>query len=226
MPRKTELKIVLMQLAVVVVLGGAAVFASPKQDKAAAQDKAAKPKITLHDQAKKAGGKLVMKYKGNRGTIYPNVEELARRSDLIVVGRVLSNKSNLSTDQKFITQDFLVKVHEVIKGDLARGRSVLVSLPGGRHRFQDGAYAAIMPVGFKLPEDKGIYVFFLKSKGKDSAFKGQRLVSERQAMFALTNGTVEPSELAADDPMNVKYRKMDAASFLREVHKGVPRKKK
>lgn len=223
MPRKIGLKIVLMKLGVIVVLGGAGVstpvFAQNKP-------KPAKPKVTLHDQAKKAGGKLVLKYKANRGTVYPNVDELAKRSDLIVVGRILSHKSSLTSDERFITQDFLVRVQSVIKGDLPRGRSVLVSLPGGTHRFPDGVYAAIMPVGFRRPEDGGIYVFFLKSRNKGTGFKGQRLVSERQGMFALTKGTVEPSDLAADDPMNLRYREMGAASFLQQIHKAVPRKKK
>lgn len=220
MPGKIGRKVILLLLVVTVVLSASGVFAkNGRQDPK-------KPKVTLYDKAKKAGGKLVVTYKPNRGTIYPNIEELAKRSDMIIVGSVLSHKSSLTPDERFIAQDFLVKVHEVIKGDLARGRSVLVSFPGGTHRFADGTYAAIMPVGFKQPEDKGIYVFFLKSKTKGSAFNGQRLVSERQGMFALTKGTVEPSERAPDDPMNVKYREMPAASFLREIHKAVPVKKK
>ena len=213
-------KVLLILLAVTVVSSTPGVFA-----KTGTQDPK-KPKVTLHDKAKKAGGKLVVTYKPNRGTIYPNVEELAKRSDMIIVGRVVSHKSSLTPDESFIAQDFLVKVQEVIKGDLARGWSVLVSFPGGTHRFEDGTYAAIMPAGFKQPEDKGIYVFFLKSKAKGTAFNGQRLVSERQGMFALTKGTVEPAERAPDDPMNVKYREMPAASFLREIHKAVPARKK
>jgi hypothetical protein len=217
MPKKMGL----IQLAVLLVLGGASVLGQ----NAKTQTQPTSPKVKLHDQAKKAGGKFVLRYKPSRGTVYPNVEELAKRSDMIIVGRILSHKANLTEDERFVAQDFLVKVSEVIKGNLARGRSVLVSFPGGTHRFPDGVYAAVMPVGFKQPEDGGIYVFFLKAKGKDSAFKGQRLVSEHQGLFALTNGTVEPADLAADDPINVKYRKMGAASFLHEIHKAVPRKK-
>lgn len=183
-----------------------------------------KLKVTLHDQAKKAGGKVVLKYKPSRGTIYPNIAELAKRSDLIVVGRILGHKSNLTTDERAITQDFMVKVQEVIKGDLAKGTAVFLSLPGGTHRFPDKTYAAMMPVGFRQPADGGTYVLFLKSRQPNSPYKGRRLVSESQGLFALTNGAVEPGDLAADDPVNIKYRKMGAASFLREIHKAVPRK--
>jgi len=218
MPSNIRLKVLLTGLALTAVVGAAGVVAQN------AKPKTVKPRVTLYEQAKKAGGKYVLKYKPERGTIYPNVEELAKRSDLIVVGRVLSHKSNLTSDERFITQDFLVKVQEVIKGELPRGASVLLSLPGGTHRFPDKVFAAMAPVGFKQPEDGGLYVLFLKTKNKDSAFKGQRLVSEDQGLFALTNGTVEPADRTADDPVSVKYRKMSAATFLHEIHKAVPRK--
>lgn len=185
-----------------------------------------KPKITLHERAKKAGGKYILKYKPSRGTVYPNIAELAKRSDLIVVGRILSHKSNLSADERAITQDFMLKVQEVIKGSLARGTAVLFSLPGGTHRFPDKTFAAMVPVGFKQPQDGGIYVLFLKSRQANSPYKGQRLISESQGLFALKDGVVEPADLAADDPVNVKYRKMGAALFLHEIHKAVPRKDK
>jgi hypothetical protein len=185
-----------------------------------------KPKITVHDHTKKAGGKLVMKYKPARGTIYPNVAELAKRSDMIVVGRIVGHKSNLTTDGRAITQDFMVKVQEVIKanGNLPKHTAVLVSLPGGTHRFPDKTYAAMVPIGFKTPDDGGTYVLFLKSRQPNSPYKGLRLVSENQGLFALKDGVVETGDLSTDDPVNVKYRKMAAPAFLREVHKAVPRK--
>src|ERR1044071_764776 len=135
MPKKTAL----IQLAVLVAIGSATVLG---QHSATQQNK---PKLTLHDEAKKAGGKLVLKYKPNRGTAYPNVAELAKRSDLIVVGRILSHKANLTSDERFITQDFLVKVQEVIKGDLPRGNALLVRLPGGTHRYADKTFAVVVP---------------------------------------------------------------------------------
>jgi hypothetical protein len=218
MPRKTGLSVLVMELALIGIASGAAIVARN------ANPQSAKPKITLHDQAKKAGGKFVLKYKPNRGTVYPNVAELAKRSDLIVVGRILGHKANLTPDERFITQDFLVKVQELIKGESPRGSALLVSLPGGTHRFADKTFAVMVPVGFKQPEDGGLYVLFLKTKNKNSAFKGQRLVSEDQGLFALTNGAVDPADLTWDDPISVKYRKMNAASFLHEIHKAVPRK--
>jgi hypothetical protein len=216
MPKNIGLKL----FTVIVLLGGATIPVLGQKGKSQPTKK-----VTLHEQAKKAGGKFVMRYRPNRGTIYPNIEELAKRTDLIVVGRTLSHKASLTPDERFITQDFLVKVQEVIKGDLPRGRSVLVSMPGGTHRFADGVYAAMMPVGHKQPEDSGIYVFFLKAKKKGSPLKGYRLISESQGLFKLTpNGTVEPADLVREDPVSVRYREMNAARFLQELHKAVPRK--
>jgi hypothetical protein len=206
----------LLTVALIVLFTSVAVLGQGAQAKT--------PKPTLHEQAKKAGGKYVLKYKPNRGTVYPNIAELAKRSDLIVVGRIVGHKANLTANERAITQDFMVKVQAVVKGNLARGTAVLFSLPGGTHRFPDKTFAAMMPIGFKRPEKDGIYVLFLKSRPSSSPYKGRRLVSESQGIFALTDGLVEPADLTADDPVNMKYRKMAAARFLRELHQAVPRK--
>jgi len=213
-------KMALLLVGLLVIAGASAVGQKVKTEK---------PHDRLHDEAKKAGGGFVLRYKPNRSTIYPNIEELAKRSDLIIVGRTLGNQSQIRPDGNFITKDFLVKVQEVIKGELPVGsRSIVVSLPGGGHRFPDGTYAMVSPLGQKEAQDNGVYVFFLKAKTKkkDPAFKGHLLASETQGLFALTNGKVEPADLAADDPIVVKYRDMDVPSFLSEIHKAVPRKKK
>lgn len=184
-------------------------------------------KDKLHEMAKKSGGRFVLRYKPNRSTLYPNIEELAKRSDIIIIGRTLSHRSNLRPDGNFITQDFLVRVQEVVKGDLPNGRSITVTVPGGSHRFEDGSFAIVQPVGNRQVEDQGIYVFFLRSqKKKDAPFNGYLLASEAQGMFALTSGSVEPSGMAADDPMVRNYRQMHAADFLKEIHKAVPRKER
>src|SRR4030095_7125993 len=179
---------------------------------------------TLHDRAKKAGGKFLWVYKPKRNVIYANVQELAKRSDVIVVGRTTGHRARLRSDGKFITKDFLVKVHEVIKGDITMGRSIFVSLPGGAYRFPDGTYAYVTPINYRQAEDGGIYVFFLKNKG--SVYQGHEPVSESQGLFELTGGKVQSADLIKDDPVVAKYEEMSAAAFLAEIHKAVPRAKK
>src|SRR6266496_2141953 len=111
------------------------------------------PRATLHERAKKAGGKLVWRYRVNRTVIYRDIEELAKASDDIFIGRALGHRPSLSPDGKFITNDFLVRVQDVVKGGLPSGRSILVSVPGGAYRFPDGTFAALVPTGYKEPED-------------------------------------------------------------------------
>ncbi len=188
--------------------------------------------ISLHALALTNGGKFVLKYKANRSTIYPNIAELANRSDLIVVGKTIGHRSSLRADGKFITEDYFVKVQELLKGSLSTNRlpngtspsnrSILVSLPGGAYRFADGAIAAVLPVGEKAAEDGHVYVFFLKAKLPVSVYNGYLLASETQGLFALTNGVVDPADAVVNDPVVVKYHGMRAADFLREIHKAIP----
>ena len=185
-----------------------------------------KPKNSLHDMAKKAGGHFVLRYRPSRTTIYADVEELAKRSDLIIVGQTLGHRSSLRPDGNFITKDYLVKVQEVIKGDLGGARSILVTVPGGTYRFPDGTFATVKPLGEREVEDRQTCVFFLRSKKVKGVFNGYLLVSETQGLFSLANGNTEPVSTFTDHPVVVKYRGMGAAEFLKEIHKAVPRNKK
>jgi hypothetical protein len=186
---------------------------------------AQRPLETLHDRAKKAGGKVIWRYRPNRSVIYPTIEELAKRSNLIVVGRTIDQKGRLTKDGKFITQDVLVRVQEVIKGEVPNG-PLLVSLPGGAYRFDDNTYAYVMPIGYQPPQKQGMYIFFLKGKDTRSNFKGYSLVSETQGLFAIRDRLVEPADLVATDPVVSKYKGMAAPAFLQQIHKAVPPKKK
>ena len=184
-------------------------------------------KSTLNERAKKAGGKLVWRYRAPRSVIYPNVEELAKRSDLILVGKALAHRSNLRADGKFMTNDFLVRVQGVLKGDAPVGESTLISIPGGARKFADGSFAALLPANFKAAEDGRIYVFFLEDKKKKaSPYLGHMLVSETQGLFEIRDGKVEPADSVDSDPVVQKYRGMGAANFLAQIRLAVPKKKK
>jgi len=185
--------------------------------------------VSLHALAITNGGRFVLKYKPNRSTIYPNVAELTNRSDLIVVGKTIGHRSMLRSDGRFITQDYFVKVQELLKGTLPTNpllktsvRSILVSLPGGGYKFPDGAVAAVLSMGAKDAQDGQIYVFFLKAKPAVSVYNGYLLTSETQGLFALTNGLVDPADTVLSDPVVLKYRGMSARDFLREIHKVIP----
>jgi hypothetical protein len=184
------------------------------------------PRATLHERAKKADGRLVWRYRPNRSVIYSNVEELAKRSDIIVVGRAIGQRPRMRPDGNFITEDFQVRVQDVIKGDLPSGQSIVVSMPGGAQRFRDGSVAAVIPTGVRRAEKGGTYFFFLRAKRGKSAFKGYLLASATQGLFALKEGRIEPADRVASDPVVAKYQGMSLGDFLRQVHMAAPRKKK
>ena len=184
-----------------------------------------KTRTDLHTRAKSKGGKYVWRYRPTRSVVYPNIEELAKRSDAVLIGRMLGHRSNLTTDGKFITQDFHVRVQEVLKGTVANGSSITISLPGGSHKYKDGTRVHVMPALFKQAQDGGTYVFFLKVP-KGSSTKQYRLTSEIQGLFAFKDGQVEPAYGAATDPMVMKYQGMPAKAFLGKLHVALPRDKK
>lgn len=206
----------LILIAVVAIAGASSAPLSAQQ----------KTRSDLYTRAKSKGGQYVWRYQPNRSVVYPTIEELAKRSDIILVGRTLGHRSNLTTDGKFITADFLVRVQEVFKGDIKNGSSVTISLPGGSHKFKDGTRVQVMPVLYKQAQDGGSYVFFLKKSANNSPSKGYRLVSETQGLFAFQDGKVEPAYGAASDPMVMKYQGIPVTTFLARLHAALPGKGK
>jgi len=184
---------------------------------------AQEPNQDLHQQTKNAGGKLVLRYLPDRSVIYPNIEELAKRSDLIVVGRTLGHRARMRGDGKFITKDFSVMVQEVIKGNLTEGSTIVVSLPGGSYQFDDGSYVFLSPRKYTMAQDNRTYVFFLKNKG--TTYSGHELSGGIQGQFEITSGKVEAAD-QLDDPIVVKYRGIRTGTFLAQIHGAVGAGKK
>ncbi|HEV7683971.1 MAG TPA: hypothetical protein VGO68_17705 [Pyrinomonadaceae bacterium] len=181
-------------------------------------------KNKLQELANRAGGHFTFRYQP-KVTVYPNVEELAKRSDIIVIGRTLGHRSMLTADGNFINQEVLVRVQEVVKGDPG-GPSLVITVPGGAYRFDDGSYAIVEPIGQRQPENQNISVFFLKSPGAGEQANRLRLSSEVQGIIDLTGGKTEPSSAGPSDPFVARYKELSAVDFLRELHKAVPRKVK
>lgn len=180
-----------------------------------------KPRPDLHARAKANGGRLIWRYKPRQTVTYPTIRELANGSDLIIIGRTLGHRSKLSRDGKFISQDFLVRVQEVLKGTTINGGSILISLPGGSHKFPDGSRVHVLAAGYKEVVDGASYVFFLKDKKREdkkrAEFKGYPLVSNAQGLFALRDGKVEVAFEGASDPIAARYQGANALVFLQQL---------
>lgn len=180
---------------------------------------AQEPNQDLHSMAQRAGGKLILHYMPDHSVRYPNIDEIARRSDLIIVGRVVMNRPRLRADGKFVTQSLWVRVQEVVKGQAPFGGAITVIAPGGAYRFSDGSLVFVDPRASNLPQVGHSYVFFLQNYG--SVYRGHELVGGYQGMYDLTGGGVGPADTLAGDPVITYYKGMNAGQFLALLHASV-----
>ncbi len=181
------------------------------------------PKEQLHEIAKQRGGRLVLRYRPSGNRTFSDLADLGRNSDAVIIGRTLGHRPHLTPSGNMITNDYLVKVVEVIKGDIQNGRSITVKIPGGAYKFPDGTYAAIVADGYREPDDRVIYAFFLKARPNSNDY---RLVSESQGAFALKREGVESADTDATHPVVTNYRGLSPVEFLRQLHKSVPLQKR
>lgn len=172
----------------------------------------------LHDRASKNGGRLVEQFKADRSSAYPNLQEIARRSNAIVIGRAIANRSRLTADGKTVTTDFSIAVQEVIKGTLRPGSVVVVSLPGGPHRFDDGATAFLYAANYRPARNGKTYLFFLDRQSPLT--RGWVLTGGIQGQFELDfrSGRIIPAGTAGHDPLVDRYRNKSIRAFLVELH--------
>lgn len=172
----------------------------------------------LHDRAVHSGGRLAEGFMAERATIYPNVTELARRSSAIVIGRAAHRRDHLTSDGNSITTDVSVVVQEVVKGNMRTGSVVLVSLPGGAHRFEDGVTAFLYAKNYRPAQNGKTYVFFLDRRGPVS--RGYELTGGIQGQFELdfASGKVVTGDTVLIDPVVHQQGNQLIKSFLVELH--------
>jgi hypothetical protein len=180
-------------------------------------------KDKMHEMAKKGGGHFVFRYRPSRARTFADLTELAAHSDVVVIGRTLTHHPSLSAGGNMITNDFEVKIQEVFKGKVTNGTTIVVKVPGGAYKFPDGTRAAVLGQGYKEPQDRQMYAFFLKRRANS---KDYRLISEAQGLFALTSSGVEPADLEGSDPVVVNYRGRSSSEFLSGLHQAVQKPKK
>lgn len=196
-----------------VILAGAAVVALALLSAGGATGSAQRSGPTLHEQAKRAGGRTSVVFEPEPQSFSPDLGSLTRRSDVVVVGRPLSNRGALDPDGRSVTQDYRVRVQGVIKGGLAPGTVIAVSLPGGGYKFPDGSFVSVRAKDYRQAENGKLYVFFLDAQGG-----GYRLAGGTQGLFHFSpdDGKVEPASTSRLDPL-ARYKGAEAAAFLREL---------
>jgi hypothetical protein len=97
-----------------------------------------------------------------------NLDELASLSPIIVIGWADSNKCRLTVDGRSIETLYDVRIESMIKGNLAAGNSITVTVPGGKVGFADGAWAQVDTPGFLPPQPAHRFVWFLRESKENS----------------------------------------------------------
>jgi hypothetical protein len=172
---------------------------------------------TLKEKAK-VNGRFVRTEEPSALPPSQSVEEISHLSSAVIIGTTESNACRLSADGKQITIDYQVKVQEVLKGGIAQGQTITVSLPGGRVSFDDGTTAEIKTPWFRKMENGKTYILFL-SDGEKGVFV---TTGGPQGVYGTseTDGTIKTHSGRLRDPA-WKYNGMDKRKFLDAVRKSV-----
>jgi hypothetical protein len=177
---------------------------------------------TLYDLAKEKGkdGKYVHRFDATGGISYANVEDLAKRSDAIIIGRPVRIRSYLAPDGASITTRCWMKLQGVIKGNVNHKSKIVVSVPGGAHIYKDKTIVAVRSVYYQPPQKDHLYVLFLRKVANDP--KQWNVVGGSQGQFELIlpSGEVKPGKDGTrNNPLRDRYRNMSARQFLKEVRR-------
>ncbi|HEY2961852.1 MAG TPA: hypothetical protein VGJ37_05515 [Pyrinomonadaceae bacterium] len=124
---------------------------------------------TLREKAKKQGVFRELQQPKST-TVYADLADLVNNSAAVIIGTVQKNTPVLSTDGKSLSLDYAITVEYVYKGRIKRGTTIIVSLPGGRMKFEDGSIAEIMTPWFKKMQNGKTYALFLQPEGGSSRF--------------------------------------------------------
>jgi hypothetical protein len=169
---------------------------------------------SLRERAQTAPGNHFKGYLAVKtNTKYQDVNQLSVQSSDVIIGDVVSNRCDFTTDEKSIATNYVVSVAKVFKGGLKSGDKIVVTRPGGRVQLEDGSYAEIQPLfAGKLMMNKRHYVLFLTNKGDSYTSVGGP-----QGMFRIKGDDVEPADGWKNHPVVQKYSTMKREAFLAEV---------
>lgn len=180
----------------------------------------------MRDAFRRGGYREAAKIKGRYAdTVDPNwdfglfdIEALTKKSAAVVIGVPSKSASNLSASGDLITTVYEVAVQDVIKGNIATGSSIKVSLLGGTVKFDDGTVAEVETPGFERMSNGKTYLLFLyANKNGDDALI---LTGGPQGLFELPNDDRGvKAHGRSTDPAVKQSKDKDKADFLKEVRK-------
>ncbi|OFW07491.1 MAG: hypothetical protein A3H96_07070 [Acidobacteria bacterium RIFCSPLOWO2_02_FULL_67_36] len=183
---------------------------------------------TLHERTKAAGGRLTEAVPDEGESPCATLAELAARSPLIVIGEVLAHRAHLASDQARVTTDVVVKVQERVRGPVAAGALITVTMPGGSYRFPDGAIVHQPRPGYRPIRDRARYLLFLRESRPRTIVRGTvayELALGPQGQFELDfeKDAVTPAAGERSHPLASRYGGLRIRQLLTELHAAVPR---
>jgi hypothetical protein len=143
------------------------------------------------------------------------VENLTKNSVAVLVGRITKKLDARLIEGKVIYTDYEVAVDELIKGNLAQAKTVVVTIPGGRVYFEDGTSAEQTTPTFEAPRVGRAYALFLmQEQAVPSVFF---LSGGPQGLFDIEDAASVRSHGKPEDPGAVETKGKSKDAFLNDV---------
>ena len=143
--------------------------------------------------------------------VYVSADEyltkMTEESECVVLGRLLSKTSYLSSDGTFVFSDYTVMVQRTLKADSgspAPGRVITVSVPGGVVRIDGVTVSAALTLGLPLEAVSDDVLLFLKFIPKAGVYGP----IYHDATFAIAEG--EYRQLRSESPVTVPIVKLES----------------
>ena len=145
-----------------------------------------------------------------------DVEGLTKGSAAVVEGRFTKKlDTRLGSEGMVIYTDYEFSVDELIKGDIKKEDTIVVSLPGGRVTFEDGTSAEQTTPKFEHPQIGRSYTLFLmKSESVPSVFF---LSGGPQGMFDIEDSAGVKSHGLPDDLTAIETKGKSREAFMKDV---------
>jgi hypothetical protein len=227
MTKHKSTKRVLVATVICIVVAAAFLVISSRgsrlPQRSARQNQSKEDAAVLRDALRRGGLREAAKLKGNYVAEYNphwdwgqfTVEALTKNSAAVIVGRFTRKLDARLLDGKVISTDYEVAVEELVKGDLGRSETIVVSLPGGRIVFEDGTSAEQTTPSFEHPLMGRAYALFLTRE--DAVPSVFFLSGGPQGMFDIEDSAGVKSHGRPEDPGAVEAKGKNPASFLKAV---------
>lgn len=182
-----------------------------------------KDDMALRDALRRGGLREAAKLKGYYVAEYNphwdwgefTVENLTKNSVAVIIGRVTKKLDARLIEGKVIYTDYEVAVDELIKGNLAQAKTVVVTIPGGRVYFEDGTSAEQITPTFEAPQVGRSYALFLmQEQAVPSVFF---LSGGPQGLFDIEDASSVRSHGKSEDPGAVETKGKSKDDFLKDV---------